>query len=165
MDNKRLIIIDKLGIIYDNSFFEEHIKYVNYYIEKNKINNYFKLDVGFQKARILSSLGYVVILGTGDNYLIYFRDSISLIQAKEFIKILESLKDKNIFYTLYKNNFSYEIHDDSEPIYTTSNDRVKEIKDIIYNIYPSIKVSLYKRIRDSLLNSNENFHIKKKIFK
>lgn len=165
MDNKRLIIIDKLGIIYDNSFFEEHIKYVNYYIEKNKINNYFKLDVGFQKARILSSLGYVVILGTGDNYLIYFGDSISLIQAKEFIKILGSLKDKNIFYTLYKNNFSYEIHDDSEPIYTTSNDRVKEIKDIIYNIYPSIKGSLYKRIRDSLLNNNENFYIKKKIFK
>ena len=155
--DKRLIIIDKLGIIYDNSFSEEHIKYVNYYIEKNKINNYFKLDVGFQKARILSSLGYVVILGTGDNYLIYFADSISLIQAKEFIKILESVKDKN--------NFSYEIHDDSEPIYTTSNDRVKEIKDIIYNIYPSIRVSLYKRIRDSLLNSNENFHIKKKIFK
>ena len=80
--DKRLIIIDKLGIIYDNSFFEEHIKYVNYYIEKNKINNYFKLDVGFQKARILSSLGYVVILGTGDNYLIYFGDSISLIQAE-----------------------------------------------------------------------------------
>ena len=35
----------------------------------------------------------------------------------------------------------------------------------IFNIYPSIKVGLYKRIRDSLLNSNENFYIKKKIFK